>query len=237
MMRRTLVATALGASLVATSPALAAEHPAPRTIALSGHGEVRVAPDMVTVISGVTTTAPTAAEALAANTAAMNKVFATLKEAGIEERDLQTANFSVSPRYDYNNATNGEAPKLVGYDASNTVMVTLRKLDQLGTLLDKLVSAGSNQINGVNFMVSKPDEALDEARRLAVADAAHKAKTYTDAMGVTLGPVINISEGTAFVPPIAMQMGAAKSFNAAPVPVAAGEQVIAIDVSVTWDIR
>ena len=235
MQRFSFAAAALAGLLAAVSPALADGGKMPRIISLSGHGEVRSAPDLAFVTSGVVTQGNTAAEALAANTKAMNDLFAALKEAGIEPKDVQTSNFSVQPRYDYNN---GQAPKLVGYDVNNNVAVTVRKVTDLGPLLDKLVQSGSNQITGVSFQVSKPDEAMDEARKLAAEDATRKAKVYAKAMGVELGEVIQVSEGTAFQPPMPMVRGLAmKADAAAPVPVAAGEQTLAVDVSVTFEIK
>ena len=165
----------------------------------------------------------------------MNALFAALKDAGIAEKDIQTSNFMVQPRYDYQD---GKPPKLVGYDVSNTVTVTVRKLAALGLLLDKVVQAGSNQINGIGFDVSKPDAALDEARKLATADAARKAKIYAEAMGVGLGPVMSISESTGYQPPMPMARGKAMMADAAaPVPVAAGEQTLSVDVNITWEIK
>lgn len=208
----------------------------PRIISLTGHGEVRSAPDLAYVTSGVVTQGATAAEALAANTTAMNDLFAALKSSGIEDKDIQTSNFSVQPRYDYQN---GQAPKLVGYDVTNNVTVTLRKIDGLGPLLDKLVQNGSNQISGVTFDVAKPEDAMDEARKLATADATRKAKVYAQAMGIELGPVMQVSEGSAVQPPMPMVRGTMMKADmaAAPVPVAAGEQSIAVDVNVIWEIK
>lgn len=236
MQRLSFAAAALAGLLATMSPALADGAKMPRTISLSGHGEVRSVPDLAFVTAGVVSQGATAAEALAANTQAMTALFAALKEAGIEEKDVQTSNFSVQPRYDY---SNNQAPKLVGYDVSNNVSVTLRKITDLGPLLDKLVQSGSNQINGVSFQVSEPDQAMDEARKLAAADAARKAKVYADAMGVELGPVMQVSEGTAYQPPVPMVRGMVMKADAAaaPVPVAAGEQTLAVDVNVTWEIK
>lgn len=208
----------------------------PRVINVTGHGEVRSAPDLAFVTSGVVSQGNTAAEALAANTKAMNDLFAALKDAGIEDKDIQTSNFSVQPRYDFNN---GQAPKLVGYDVSNTVTVTLRKIGDLGPLLDKLVQNGSNQINGVSFQVSKPDDHMDQARKLAAEDATRKAKVYAKAMGIELGGVVQVNEGSVDMQPVPMVRGDMMKANAAssPVPVAAGEQVLAVDVNVIWEIK
>jgi uncharacterized protein YggE len=236
MHRLTLAAAALAATLTAASPALSEDARMPRLISLSGHGEMRMAPDMAFVTTGVLSQGVTAAEALAANTAAMNALFAALTGAGIAEKDVQTSNFFVQPRYNFQD---GKAPELIGYDVSNTVTVIVRKIGDLGPLLDKVVQAGSNQINGIGFDVSKPDAALDEARKLATADATRKAKIYADAMGVSLGRVMSISEGVNYQPPMPMARGKVMMADAAaaPVPVAAGEQTLSVDVNITWEIQ
>lgn len=236
MLRLSFAAAAMLGLLAAVTPAFAEGGKMPRIISLTGHGEVRSSPDIAFITSGVTTQGATAGEALAANTKAMSDLFAALKGAGIEDKDIQTSNFSVQPRYDYNN---GQAPKLVGYDVSNNVTIKLKKVDSLGALLDKLVQSGSNQITGISFDVSKPDEALDEARKLATQDATRKAKLYAQAMGVELGTVMQISEGSSAVPPpVPFVRGAAMmKADAAPVPVAAGEQTLAVDVNVIWEIK
>jgi uncharacterized protein len=236
MHRLTFAAAALSAVLAAAVPAYAEESKMPRVISLSGHGEVRQAPDTAYVITGVLSQGVTAGEALAANTKAMNALFAALKDGGIADKDVQTSNFMVQPRYNFQE---NKAPELVGYDVSNTVTVKIRKLGDLGLLLDKLVQAGSNQINGIGFEISEPTAALDEARKLATADATRKAKIYAEAMGVTLGPVMSISEGVNYQPPMPMARGKVMMADAAaaPVPVAAGEQSLSIDVNITWEIR
>jgi uncharacterized protein YggE len=236
MHRLTFAAAALSAVLAAAVPAYAEESKMPRVISLSGHGEVRQAPDTAYVITGVLSQGVTAGDALAANTTAMNTLFAALKEGGIEDKDVQTSNFMVQPRYNFQE---NKAPELVGYDVSNTVTVKIRKLGDLGLLLDKLVQAGSNQINGIGFQISEPTAAFDEARKLATADATRKAKIYAEAMGVSLGPVMSISEGANNQPPMPMARGKVMMADAAaaPVPVAAGEQSLSIDVNITWEIR
>ncbi len=234
-MNRKLLAAALIAA-VAQMPAFADDTKAPRTMSLAGHGEVRVAPDMALVTIGVTTQADTAADALKANTGAMQAVLASLKEAGIEDKDVQTSNFTVQPRYDYNTAN--QPPRLVGYDVSNNVTVAVRKLDGLGAILDKAVSAGSNQINGVLFRVDKPDAAMDEARQLAVADAARKARVYAGASAVALGDILSISESFGIQPPIPLDSQMiARAEKAPDVPIARGEQVISVDVNIVWEIK
>ena len=216
--------------------AYADEAKLPRTMSLSGHGEVRMAPDLAIVTVGVMSSAATAREALDANTKSMEGVMAALSNASIEARDIQTSNFSVNPRYDYGQ-NNAQPPKVIGYDVSNNVTVSVRKLDGLGAVLDQVVSSGSNQINGIQFQVSKPEAATDEARKLAVADARRKAKVYADASGVALGPIMSLSEGGGYQPPVPLYKSMRAEAASVDVPIAQGEQAISVDVNITWEIK
>ena len=214
-------------------PAYAQEtKPPPRLIALTGHGEVKAKPDLAVVTVGVLSQSQTARQAVTDNNAAMEKVIASLKAAGIEAKDIQTSNFLVNPRYDYQN---NSQPRLIGYDVSNTVGVTVRDLEKLGSILDDVVSEGSNQINGVMFGIAERDRLEDEARKLAVADASRKARIYGEAAQLTLGQIVAISESSS-APPIPVYRSM-KAEAASPVPIAEGEQTVAIEVNITWELK
>lgn len=235
-MLKSIFAAALLLSAATMNPAFAEDNKLIRTISLTGHGEVRVAPDLAIVTMGVLSSATTAQDALAANTKAMTDLMAALKAADIEAKDIQTSNFSVNPRYDYGQ-NNGQPPKLTGYDVSNNVAVIVHKIGSIGDLLDKAVTSGSNQINGISFSIANPQAAMDEARKKAVTDAKRKAELYVAATSVTLGNVISLSEGgDNYQPPMPMQskMMAADS---SPVPIAQGEQVISVDINISWEIK
>jgi uncharacterized protein len=232
MLRFALLASVLAAFAL---PAAAEEAKLPRVISISGHGEVRGRPDIAVVTIGVLRSAESAREALDANNAAMAEIIKALESAGIAGSDIQTTNFAVNPRYNYSSSS-GEPPKASGYDVSNNVTVTVRKLETLGAVLDQAVSSGSNQINGVMFSFAKPGPMQDEARKLAVEDAKRKAGLYVAAAGVALGPVVSINEGGAYQPPVPMAKTAAAE-QAGAVPVAEGEQAVAIDVNIVWEIK
>jgi uncharacterized protein YggE len=236
MLKSLIAASALTLVTASLTPALAGDDRLPRSISLSGHGEVHIAPDLAIVTVGVMSSAVTAREALDANTKSMEGIMAALKGAAFEMRDIQTSNFSVNPRYDYGQ-NNAQPPKVIGYDVSNNVTVTVRKLDGLGAVLDQVVSSGSNQINGVMFQVSKPEAATDEARKLAVADALRKANVYAAASGITLGQILSLSEGGGYQPPVPVFKSMRAESVSADVPVTQGEQTIAVDVNFTWEIK
>jgi uncharacterized protein YggE len=207
-----------------------------RTIALMGIGEVRARPDMAVITVGVIRRAATAREALSQNNSAMTEVINLLKQLGIDEKDIQTSGFSVNPAYQYDNQ-NQQPPKIIGYDVSNQVAVIVRKLEDLGGLLDQVVSKGSNQIYGIAFSIADPKPLEDEARRLAIADALRKAQLYAESAGISLGQIVSILEYVQ--PPPVPLYGKVQRMEAqdAAVPVAEGQQLISIQVNVSWEIR
>ena len=238
----TLIAPALICGTLAmpvlTLPAFADD----ALISLTGTGEVSAKPDMAFVTSGVTTQGATAKEALDANTKAMNELMAVLKTAGIEDKDIQTSNFSVSPNYVYSDQRDANGytlpPQINGYSVSNTVTVRVTKLDTLGAVLDQQVSVGANTVGSISFGVADTTDLYDEARKRAFADAERKANLYVTAAGEELGLIKSISEQQAYAPPqpYMMKATAAPLADSAPVPVAAGELSFTVDVNVTWTL-
>jgi len=230
------IALALSLCLAAAAPAAWADNAAaPRLISVNGLGEVRDAPDRAQLSTGVVTRAPSAAAALAANARAMNAVFDALKRAGVAEKNIQTSNFQVSPQYSAEKP--GVTQRIVGYEVSNTVTVIVDGLDKLGATIDALVAAGSNQIEGPTFSIADPKPLLAKAREEAVKDAFDRAEAYARAAGVTLGPITAISEGggETTIEPVGRPMSMLKAN--AQTPVAAGEQSVTANVSITWEIR
>lgn len=226
-------ATAIALVLFAATPALGAAAQPPRTITVAGHGEINGVPDSALVSAGVTTQASTAAAALADNAKAMNKVFSTLKSTGVQDKNIQTSNFSVQPQYANN--THDEQ-KIVGYVVSNQVNVTLDHAANTGTVVDALVAAGANQMNGITFTIHDPKPLLAQARTSAVDDAIGKAQAYAKAAHVNLGPILSISEGVPNEGPRPLFFAKAQSAREA-TPIATGEQTVSADVSVVWQIQ
>jgi len=215
-------------------PALA-ETPAdfPPAISVTGEAQISVAPDVAFVDAGVATDAKTAREASEANSAAMTKVFAALKAANIDARDIQTSRLSLQPQYAPNRS--GPSP-VVGYRASNRVTVRIHDVSKVAGVIDTLVGAGANDIGNVAFEVSQASKLLDDARAQAVVDARRKAEIYARAAGVTLGAALSISEGGDAPQPM-FRAKAVAPMAAAPTPIAQGEETLSVSVSVTWAIR
>ncbi len=224
------VAALFAAALWTAVPARAETQPA--LITVTGEASVARAPDMATVSIGVTSVAETAAAALSANSEAMRAVTERLKAAGVAERDLQTSGLSVNPNWTgYDSSSSGQ--KISGYTAMNVLTVQIRALDTLGAVLDASVSDGANTLNGLVFGLADPRPVQDEARKAAVADARVKAQLFAEAAGVTLGPIVSISEGGGYGGPVPVFKSAAAE---AAVPVQQGEVATQASVTVVWQL-
>jgi uncharacterized protein YggE len=199
---------------------------------VSATGTVVVEPDQARITGGVTADGATAREALTKNTAAMQKVIAELKAAGIDAKDIQTAAFRVEPRY--TRPAEGHAPTIDGYTVTNEVQVLVRDLGKLGDILDRLVSAGANQTAGLSFEVSQAETLLDEARKQAVANALRRAQLYAQAAGAAVGEVLFITEGSGEPPrPVFM----ARAMKADAVPIERGTETLEANVTITWALK
>jgi uncharacterized protein len=230
MKHLTVLAVAIAAGTLVAAPALAQDMP-PAAISVTGEAMVSVPPDLAVVDGGVSSEAKTAREASEANNAAMAKVLAALKGAGIDAKDIQTSRLSLQPQ----SAPNRTGPSaIVGYRASNRVTIRVRDVTKVANVIDTLVGAGANEIGGINFMVSQASKLLDEAREQAVVDARRKAEIYAKAAGVTLGAPLSISEGGSPGPMPFRKMAAGMAVSA---PVAQGEETLAVTVSVSWAIK
>jgi hypothetical protein len=203
---------------------------------VSGEGEAKAAPDEAHLRAGVVTSARKAAEALAANTRAMNEVFATLKRLGIPEKSIQTSGFSVSPQY-ASDRSGDSTQAISGYQVSNEVEVTVDDLAKLGPALDALVASGANSLGSMDFTFRDPKPLMAQARAAAMRDAEARAQSYAAAGGFKLGPILEVSERGADMPRPMMNALPMMRMAAAPVPVASGENRLSVSVNVTFEIR
>lgn len=240
--RVTLPVAALAAVIFTTISTFAvAQDNTPReaVITVAGEGRSTVAPDMAILSFSVVKDAKTAREALDANNKAMADVLKALKDAGIADRDLQTSGFAVNPQYQYpdNNGGQAQPPVLTGYQVANTLTITLRDLARLGAVIDQSVTLGVNQGGSIQFTNDKPEATITSARKSAVSDAVEKAKTLSEAAGVSLGRIVEIAEQTARPEPVPMMRSMAKEYAGDAVPIATGENSYSVTVNVTFAIK
>ena len=206
--------------------------PPEHTIAVSGEGKVTVVPDMATVSLGVSVERDTAKAARDAAAQQMTRVVAALKNLGIADEDIATANVSLSPVYDY--PTNAQ-PRIRGYQLQNTVTVTVRDLTKVSDVVDDTVQAGATQVNGISFDVKDRTAAEAKARDAAVKDAKAKADALAAGLGVTISGVASVAESVATPIWYGPSYGAAAGAgDKAETPVLPGSTDVTITVQVTF---
>ena len=226
MRYRLAAVIAAAVALVVVVPAAAEED---GRLAVRGTGEVSVVPDAAEIRSGVTTQAATASRALADNSAAMAEILAGLEAAGVATADIQTGRFDISPVF---SRDEGQGPRPIGTRVVNQVTVVVRDLDRLGVVLDDMVGRGADTVSGLRLFVADDSAARRAAREAAVADAMATAQVLADAAGVTLGPIVSLTEGGGVVPVPAFEARALASA----VPIAVGEQTIQASVNMVFVI-
>ena len=233
----------------------------PSGIWVTGQGKASGAPDIAVISLGVESVEDTAAEARTNAATAMNGVLDALKEEGIAESDIQTRYFRISPRYQSVEVQRCDDPeeastdsdqgqteqslpskqtcynvwesRLIGYSVSNQASVTIRNLDNVGTIIDEASEAAGDlvRINGISFNIDDPQSLQDEARENAVADMKRRAEMLADLSGVKLGRLVYITEGVSYSPPQPYLARAEAAFadSAATTSISPGE----LDISTT----
>ncbi len=229
---RALAVAAVLSGAVAAAQAQEARPPSlpEARIIVTGEGSVSVPPDYAEVRAGATTRAKTAREAADANTKLMTAITAAQTAAGIAQKDIQTARFTVQPVYTAPQP--GTEQKLAGFSVSNEVTVKVRDIAKVGDMLDRLLAAGATDLGNVEFLHSDSSKALDAARDAALADARRKAELYARAANLKLGSVAWITEDAFYAPPLPrLAMRAAGGVGAAP-PIATGEDTLRARITV-----
>lgn len=208
-----LLAVSVSAPAMAANINIASDGP---VVELTVNEVVQSTPDTASVGAGVTTRAPTASEALRLNAVQMDKVIARLKSLGIKREDIQTSNFSLNAQYQYRN--DGQQPTFLGYDAANSVNVTLRDLDKVGETLDALVQAGANNLYGPNFTLEKDGPARVAARKAAFDHAGVQALEYARMAGYSGVKLLEVSETFTQMGPVAVSAQAITVTGSAAAP-------------------
>ncbi|WP_195759869.1 SIMPL domain-containing protein [Paracoccus sp. S-4012] len=205
-------------------------------ITVIGEGQASIAPDVAVVSLGVMVQAPTAAEAMAQNAARQQGVFSALEAAGIEARDVQTSGLALNAIQDY--SREGGPPVITGYQASNIVTVRVRDLAGLGPVIDGVIGAGANEIQGISFLREDASEAEITARQRAVESARERAEAIAAAAGQRLGRLVSITDQPmpGFGPPQPYIMRAMAADAEASTPVAAGELQVQAQVNAVWEL-
>lgn len=218
--------------------------PAYNSITVNGMGEAFAVPDLATFSFSVSADADTVAGAQAQVTTKMDSILASLKDLGIDEKDIKTTDYSVYPKYVYNQIYCITVPcpgRQVqdGYTANHSVTVKVRNTDKAGEALSAAGDSGATNLSGISFTVDDPDQVTKEARDLAIKDARQKAKDLSKQLGVKLVRVVSYGDNTnGGYLPYGEAMGGDMRVSSAKAPtLPTGENKVSVSVSVTYEIR
>ena len=200
-------------------------------IVVTGHGETKVSPDRATIQIAVQTRAATATEAAAQNATKQQAVLSALRALGLTNDQLSTVNYQVYPEQRYEQ---GKDPLIVGYNVTNTIVADIRRLDQVGKVIDSALSHGANLISSLQFYSSNTEASRRSAIGTAIQSARADAEAAARAAGGSLGALLEINV-TGFTPPQPRPLMMARVANAqAETPINPGEATFAIDVMTRW---
>lgn len=223
--------------------------PPMNVISVTGEGKVSAVPDVASVSFTVMEEANTASQAQDAAAKKVNVALAVLKDLDIDDKDIKTSSYNVTPKYSYQPpcysypCPYNESQRIIGFTASQSVEVTIHDLDQTGKVLTSLGDAGVSNMYGPNFMIDDEDALRAEAREEAIKEAREKAKVLAKQLGVRLTRIVSYSEGGYYPGPIyskamdamALGMGGAVAERAPELPT--GENEINVSVTISYEIR
>ncbi len=215
------------------------------TITVSATGEVYAKPDLALTTFSVITEAETVDEAMSQNITKMNMIIDSIKNQGVEEKDLKTTSFNIYPRYEWQKdvqippSPQGERV-LVGYEIQQSLQVKIRDMEKIGDIIEKATQSGANQVGNLQFTIDKEDELKDQARAQAIEKAKNKAKELASQLGISLIRISNFQESGTF--PGYYGLEKTISFDAGeeatPQPqIETGENKIEVTVTITYEIK
>lgn len=233
-----LATAAVLAAVPATARAQWQPVPAPLAadstlLSISASGHASAAPDIARISAGVVTLASDSQQAQRENAQRMQQVMAAIKAAGIADADVQTGSILLHPQYRH---VDNESPRISGYQASNTVNITVRDLARLGRVLDALAAQGANQIDGPRLEIEQPAPLYRQARIAALAQARAQADTYARELGLRVRRVVSVSEGGqggGMPMPVMARMASDAMYET---PVAAGQNRVSVQVDAVFEL-
>jgi len=205
----------------------------PRQVRVSATGSVSAAPDTLTINLGVRTQADSANDALRKAATDADALITTLKRAGVAADDITTVDVSVYPRYD------NQGQRVVGYEASNTVMAKVRDLSKAGEVIDAAAAAAGDSItiSGLSFSIDDPTTVYAQAREQAVKRAKEQADQLAAAAGVSVGQVLSIDEQAQYAPyPMAYAAADTTAAAGASTPIQPGQTTITLTVGMVYEL-
>lgn len=203
-----------------------------RQVTVVGSGEVQGKPDTLNANVSIEATAPDVTAAMNQTSDRMQAVINALTNSGIDRNDIATTNVTLQPQY-----SGGDDPTITAYQASNSIGVKIRDLNNASQTLGLIGTTGGDatRINSVSYAIDDDSQLVKDARTRAFDDAKDRAEQYAQLAGLTLGDVISISESAGTVPPTPMPAPMPRAAMEA-VPLEPGQQSVSFSVTVIWEL-
>ena len=206
----------------------------PATISVNGEGRVFIKPDIAIINVGVSKQSFDLLPAQQQAADVINKVSDFLKSKGVEEKDIKTTSYNISPRYDYN-----EGIQIFrGYEVHQNLEIKIRDLSKVGAIISGSAQAGANQVGSLQFTVDDPKAAANEARAKAIKEAREKAVKLSKDLGVGLKKIIAYNESQGgYQPPMPYYSKGAELGRGGDLVVPSGENEVLVNVSITYELK
>lgn len=207
----------------------------PQEISVSGQGKVYAKPDVAVLVLGVENRGAKISDIVKDNTDKMNKIIKDVKDSGVDEKDIQTTQYTITPEYNW---TERGGRIFVGYVLTQQITVKIRDFEKVGSILDKATTDGANAIGDLQFTIDDTEQVRAQARAKAIEQAKEKAKTLASQSGLKIVKLINVSEGGYYPQPIYGKGGGVATESASAVPqIQPGQMEIDSTVTLTYRVR
>ncbi len=202
---------------------------------VSAEGKVTTKPDIALINVGFTANSQTVSDVQNQANQTINKISADLKKLGVGEKDIQTTNYNLQPNYDYRSPVQ----KISGYVINVNLAVKVRDFNKINSVIDTATADGANQIGNLSFTVEDPEQFQSQARKVAIENAKKKASEIANESGISLGKIINVSEGVSQTPrPLMMTAEKTTGLGGGtPTQIEAGSSEISVTVTLSYETR
>ena len=233
----TVVLGILGLFLLASINQISNTATTTNTVSFTGEGKVTAKPDIATISASILTQAVDSKTAQDSNSVKSNAVDSFLKKQDIDEKDIKTSGYNVTPQYKY--PSYGGQATITGYQVTQSYEIKVRDLNKVSTILSGLVTAGANQVNNLGLTIENPDAVQAEARQLAIDNAKKKAEELEDQVGITLGKIVNFTEGSGGypVPMYDLKSSGVGMGGGSEPTISIGENDVVVSITITYQIK
>jgi uncharacterized protein YggE len=206
----------------------------PQEISVSGQGKIYAKPDVAILVLGVENRGAKISDIVKDNTDKMNKIIKDVKDSGVDEKDIQTTQYSITPEYNW---TEKGGRIFIGYVLAQQITVKIRDFEKVGSILDKATTDGANAVGDLQFTIDNPEAVQAEARQKAIDQAKIKAQTLAKQSGLKITKLINVSEGYQSMPQPMYGKGGGVAMESASVAPQIQPGQMEIDSAVTLTYR